>query len=121
MMKIINCLFALGLALALCGCEDNDNINHTPAAGMGALGIDNETSSDLDVFIDGTKYPQVNDWSTEAWDLQPGVYRMVLNDRDGDRSYSSDIDILIDNVTEVTVTSSLTDYNSFVIDIHYEN
>lgn len=122
MVKVFKIIALLALTAMIWGCdEDDDNINHTPAAGMGALGIDNETSSDIDVYINGSKFSSVNNWRVRAWDLEPGVYRLVLNDEDGYRNYSDDIDILADKVTELTVTDSTAHRDRFEVETHYDD
>lgn len=102
------------------GCED-DEIDHRPAAGLGAIGIDNDTFSDIDVYIDGVKQTTVGDWDEKAWDIAPGKYRLVLNDQDSDRRYSADIDVIEDNLTEVTVTPGFTDHNDFDVSIVFRD
>lgn len=121
MFKLLKHAVLLVSIALLCGCEDDDNINHTPPAGMGALGIDNRTSSDIDIYIDGTKSSSVNDWHVRVLDLEPGVYRLVLNDEDGYRNYSDDIDILADKVTELTVTDSIAYGDRFDVETHYDD
>jgi hypothetical protein len=113
---------ALSAMLAFCfGCED-DEIEYRPPTGQAAIGIDNNSSSDIEVYIDGEKKVTVGDWSEKAFDLEPGVYRLVLRDEDyDDRSYSSDIDLIEDNLTEVTVTTSTRDVNEFDVTIAFKD
>ena len=103
-----------------CGCED-DEIEHRPPVGLAAIGIDNNTASDIEVYIDGERKVTVGDWSEKAFDMEPGLYRLVLNDEDEERSYADDIDLIVDNLTEVTVTTSLTDYNEFNVSIVFKD
>lgn len=110
-MKIFKVLL-FSLLISSVGCEDNE-IDHRPQPGMGAIGIDNNTSADIEFYIDGENRGTVNDWNETAIDLAPGAYRLVLNDQDGERSYSGDVDVIVDKLTEVTVTTSITDYYKF--------
>ena len=42
----------------------------------------------------------------EAYDLDPGVHRVVLDEQSGDRAYSTDVDILENRRTVMDVTVS---------------
>jgi hypothetical protein len=85
---------AVGLAAMLTGCED-DSFSHKPPDGQGCLIVDNCTSDRLKVFIDGFEAtPRVSAYDDEAYDLNPGVYRVVLQERHGHRSCREDVDIL---------------------------
>ncbi|MCF7838020.1 MAG: hypothetical protein K9N49_05270 [Candidatus Marinimicrobia bacterium] len=78
------------------GCEDDDDRYPEPPAGQGLLIVDNATSDRLRVYLDGQLEPVTvrrNRW--QDYPLDPGVYRLVLNDDDDlGRSYRDDIDIL---------------------------
>lgn len=113
------CVLSALLAFSF-GCED-DEIDHRPADGMAALGIDNNTSSDIDVYIDGTNRVTVGDWSERAFDIEPGTYRLFLKDEDGDRTYGRDIDLLENNLTEVTVSTDFSDFDAFNVTIVFRD
>lgn len=85
---------AVGLSAMLTGCED-DSFSHKPPDGQGCLIVDNCTGDRLKVFIDGFESTtRVNAYDDEAYDLDPGVYRVVLQERNGKRSCREDVDIL---------------------------
>lgn len=92
-----------GLLLAS-GCDSEDDFDHTPAAGQGALIVDNQGVMDVDVFVDGALIGEVRDGDWKAFDLAPGVPRVVVDEDDGDRSFATDVDILEDRNTILTVT-----------------
>ena len=87
--------FLLALALGLVtGCEDDDDFDHHPPAGQGAMIVNNDTFHDVSVFIDSRRVEEVRDDRKRAYNLDPGVYRVVLEEQGGGRSFRGDIDIL---------------------------
>jgi hypothetical protein len=94
-----------GLAV-LCftpGCESDDDFDHDPPAGMGSIIIDNFTYTDIEFFLDGILQETVKSDHDKTFDLTPGVYRVVLNDKDGDRNWADDVDVLEGRLTVLTV------------------
>ena len=89
------------LAALLClGCEDDDYLDHNPPPGQGSLIIDNRTSIDFDLFVDGEFTTEVKDGRERVLDLSPGIYRVVLDsDDDFYGSFREDIDILEGRLT----------------------
>jgi len=86
------------------GCEDGDDYDHTPPSGQGSLVIENLTSDDIDLFIDGAYHSEVGDGHHRTVDLDPGLYRVVLNeDGDGVRNFRGDVDILSGRLTILDV------------------
>ena len=105
--------FALGLTvsllcLGLVGCdEDEDYLDHEPPEGQGSLVVVNDSWDDLSLYLDGVYVEKVNENSDETLDLDPGVYRVVLMERrNGDRSYRDDVDVLVDKLTLLQVSDS---------------
>jgi hypothetical protein len=100
-----------GLVLVCCllgtGCDDDDDFDHVPAEGMGALVIDNDTFDDLDIFVDGAQIGHVTDGHDGFFDMAPGLYRIVLTDEDGDRSYRNELDVLVGRLTVMYVDEPL--------------
>jgi hypothetical protein len=85
------------LALWSVGCDGDDTEDYDdyePPAGMGALVVDNNTFTEVDVFIDGGEMGRVDDYDYAVYDRQPGVYRVVLDERDGNRLSALDVDVL---------------------------
>ena len=86
------------------GCDDDDP-DHRPPAGQGTIYIDNNSSDTLRVFFDGEAQQDVRGWKERAYDLNPGVYRVVLIEKsDGDRSFRADIDVLEGRLTILDVS-----------------
>ena len=95
------------LLLVGVGCDEED-FDHVPAVGMGTMVIDNDTSDDIEIFVDGALVGDVDDYDDRYVDMLPGVYRVVLADEDGARSFRDEIDILANRLTILHVdTGSL--------------
>lgn len=91
--------------LACSGCEDGENdFSHQPPTGKGTIIVDNHTTHDLDVYIDGTDRGQTGDDSDRAYDLEPGVHRVVINSDDSDGFYADDVDVLEGRLTVLEVS-----------------
>jgi hypothetical protein len=102
--------------LALCSCDDEDNFDFVPPPGQGGLIVDNNTSNDIEVFVDGVSRGKAGDSSDRAFAVEPGVHRVVLDEKGGDRLYRDDIDILEGRVTVLDVTAeSFDDFNYDVV------
>jgi len=101
-------LTLLGGWLAAAGCEwnDRDDFDHTPPAGQGAVVVDNRTFTDIEVFLNGARVGRVGDYDWRAFDRAPGVCRLVLNEDDGRRYYSDDVDIIANRRTIVEVDTA---------------
>lgn len=93
---------ACSLVLCLSGC-DRDRFDHTPPAGQGTLIVDNITADDLLVYVNGRSVFTVNDYDHELVDLNPGFYRVVIDEKHGFHSYSGDLDILEGQLTVIEV------------------
>lgn len=95
--------------LALAGCDDDDeNFDHQPPTGKGSLIVDNEGFHDVRVYVDGRLAGTVRDDHWGAFDLEPGDYRVALDERTGDRFEVVEVDVLQGRrmVLEVTVAGS---------------
>jgi len=99
----------LAILIAACtlvtGCEDDDDddYDHVPPAGLGSMLIDNRLSTDLHVYLDGSVQIDAREDAETAYDLDPGTYRVVLDEEDGDGNFADDIDILEGRVTILVV------------------
>jgi hypothetical protein len=112
MRKIAGLIIPCALLLLVSGCEDDDEYDHRPPAGQGALVIDNRSYDDIYVFIDGREVQRTPYRSWRAYDLNPGVRRVVLDQRGGDAYYAADIDIL---ERKLTVLDVVIDYEDFYV------
>ena len=112
-------LLAAGLvALFLTpGCEtDEDEFDHKPPAGQGSIIVDNYTYTDIEFYVNGLLTGKINDDKDEAFDLAPGVYRIVLNDEDDQRNWAGDVDVLEGQLTILSVTIDATDFNDYAVE-----
>ncbi|MBU0678814.1 MAG: hypothetical protein KJ626_11945 [Verrucomicrobia bacterium] len=76
------------------GCDDDNNFNHNPPAGQGAIIVDNNTFNDIRVFIDGIEQTLTREDHSRAYDTAPGLRRVVLDETGGDRAWGGDVDVL---------------------------
>ena len=105
------------LCLTACHDDDDDNLrDHQPPAGQGSIIIDNNTFNDIHVFFNGVAQAQAPDRKARAYDLDPGVYRVVLDEERGSRSFRGDVDVLENRRTIIDVGSSgsFTRYDVFI-------
>lgn len=96
-------LLTLSLGFLLWGCDSDDDLDNDPPPGQGAILIDNNTFDDIRVFINGERLNDADDFDVSIYTLDPGVYRLVLDQIDGDRSFRDDIDILENRNTVLDV------------------
>ncbi len=97
-------LAMLAIALAT-GCEER-NYDHTPPPGQGSLVLDNFTGDRIRVFIDGGDAGVLEDYDDDAWDLTPGLHRLVLDQRNGPRHAAWDVDIITGRLTVIRIRVS---------------
>lgn len=103
------CLYLGGLALLgglflAGGCFGDDDFDHRPPAGQGSVVVDNRTGRDLNVFIDGIQVDRVGARRWRAYDRDPGVYRVVLEERNGIRNFRDEVDVLDGRLTILDAT-----------------
>lgn len=110
-------IFAMALLLTP-GCEDEE-FDHDPPEGKGTLYIVNNTGDGMDVFINGSRVEGVGSGRKRYYDLDPGVYRIVLDADDSPRSWSGDVDVLRDRKTIMEVGLDSSDYRRFDVFIYY--
>lgn len=92
------------LMLGLCAC-DGGGWNHTPPAGMGSIIVDNRTDDGVNVYLDGYYTNRVSDFDHEAFDLAPGIRRVVLDESRGSRNWRGDVDVLEGKLTVIEVNT----------------
>jgi hypothetical protein len=92
------------LALGLCACDDG-GWNHTPPAGMGSIIVDNRTADGANVYLEGAYTNRVSDFSNAAFDLAPGIHRVVLDESHGSRNWRGDVDVLEGKLTVLEVNT----------------
>lgn len=120
----LRCLLRV-LAVALlpfgfAGCED-DTYNHTPPAGQGSLFLDNRTGDDINVYLDGSIVRDLEDYDDRAYDLAPGLHRLVLDEQGGDRYGAWDIDIVASRLTVAEIRVASWDWRRYDARLHLES
>ena len=113
---------ASGLFFAV-GCEDDDDDTHIGGPiqdGQGALIIDNQTDNHIAVFLDGTSLERAREDEEQRYDLEPGQYRLVLDEEGGDAVFSSDIDILAGRFTDIDVYKGGFGSDRFEISVDFD-
>jgi hypothetical protein len=113
------------LVLVCCSCLvlfpggcDSGRFDHTPPAGQGSLGVDNITADTLHVYLNGRKIFDVSDYDHEILDLDPGVYRVVIDEKSGYHSYAADTDILEGQLTILEV-NGYASYSAYAVRVYY--
>ncbi|MCZ7590879.1 MAG: hypothetical protein M5U15_01435 [Kiritimatiellae bacterium] len=102
---VIAAFSAIGLLAAGCDLDNHGSRKHNPPDGYGALVVENNSSRDIRVYIDGKEAGKVSDYSNRPFDLLPGVHRIILDERHGDRSWRDDVDIIEARLTILDVSS----------------
>lgn len=113
-IRLRHCLSRLCAALTFCmviavssGCDDSSsNFDHPTPAGLGTLVVDNGGPMNVSVFIDGIYSGETRDGHWDAFDLTPGLHRVVLDETNGDHSFRDDVDILDGRQTILDITGA---------------
>ena len=120
MKRVLWILATLATALILVACDDdNKGSDHRPASGLGSIVVNNRSSGDFSVYVDGKRLTGVNDHKERAYDIAPGVHRVVLDDRNGSWSYRDDVDVLGGRNTILEVSGGFT-YGDFDVYVYFD-
>ncbi len=98
-----------------CDWDRDDDSDHDPAEGFGALYVDNNTGDDIRIYVNGEQVARVGDYADKVVDLEPGVYRIILDGDDTDRNFREDIDIIEGRLTVLDVA-----YDGSIFDDDYD-
>jgi hypothetical protein len=98
---------ASALSAVLTGCDWSDDPDHVPPDGFGALFVDNNTSRELRVYVDGAEKGRVRAYSDRPFDLKPGLYRVVLDQRDTARNWRDTVDVIEGRLTVLDVADGI--------------
>ncbi len=113
-------MLALVLATGLmCGCDDED-YNHDPPVGQGAIVVDNYTGDRVYVYINGREEGSVGGDNHEYYDREPGLYRVALDGDDSHRSWAADVDVLEGRLTVLKVRGYSGDYDHFDVEVYFD-
>lgn len=119
-IRLLSCSFAITSLLATgCDWEDDDYTDHEPPAGKGSIVVDNNTADDIKVYIEGVRVADVNDFDDRAYDLNPGVYRVVLDQDGGDRTFRDDVDVIEGRLTILDVSIDLFDPDDYDVEVFF--
>ena len=111
---------AATVVFGFAGCETDDDYDHDVPAGKGTLVVDNQTPDRIRVYVDGAQVQNVGDGHERYYDLDPGVYRVVLDGDDTDRNWADDVDVLEGRLTILKVTDDLGDFDDFNVDLDFD-
>jgi hypothetical protein len=118
-MKRLMALMALSAALGFAGCEDDNHDDHDPAPGKGALVLDNRSGTDIALYVDGQRVADVDAYDDKALDFEPGIRRVVLDERGGHGNWRGDVDVVEGRRTILDVTSRVND-SEYDVEIFFD-
>ncbi len=108
------------MLLVTSGCEyEDDYYDHVPPPGKGSIIIDNNSSHDINFYLDGERLSEIGDYRVRIFDLSPGVSRIVLDEKDGDTTYRDDVDILEGRLTILRIWAAI-DAAEYTVEIDFE-
>lgn len=98
MKRCLHILASALLAAVFVAC-DADKIDHKPPEGKGSIVVDNNTARRFNLFVDGIDQGRIGSFKDRSFDFDPGVYRIVLDEDDGNLGYADEIDVLEGHLT----------------------
>lgn len=119
-MRILTAALCIVAAACFTSCDDDKDYDHTPPLGKGSIIVDNESTEDTEVYLNSVLVGIAKEDEARIFDLDPGVYRLVLAERDGDRNYRTDIDVLRGRLTILDVTEDYSDSSLYYVVIDFE-
>lgn len=108
-----------GASLLIAGCDYDDSTDHKPPDGQGSIVVDNNTFNDIRVYIDGESQKRVDGYDDRAYDREPGVYRVVLDESGGDRTYRDDVDVLDGRLTVIDVSNDPFSSSKYDVEVFF--
>jgi hypothetical protein len=112
---------AVSMLVLSAGCnEDNSATDEPTPEGKGALVVDNRTGDRLSVFVSGVYTAAVAAASQTEVALAPGLYRVVVDQDDGPRSFRDDVDILRGRRTWLHVEESGTNGTAYAVTMEFD-
>lgn len=104
---------------ALTSCDDG-SFDHDPPEGKGSIIVDNNTGTDTAVYLDGSLAGHADSGDSTIFDLEPGEYRLVLDEVDGTRNYRDDIDVLEGRLTILDVLPDAASIFRYYVTIDFD-
>lgn len=95
-------ILPLIFAFYLTGCG-SDSLDHKPPQGMGSLIVESFTSDDINVFINGQQKTSVPVDQHGIVDMTPGIYKVELREKHGQRNFTEQIEIIEQKVVVMKV------------------
>jgi len=118
-MNFVRTAMMVAAAGLLSACDLDDDPDRKPPAGQGSIYVNNLTSSELRVYIDGTEVGEVDDNGNRYYDVDPGIYRVILDEKGGDRTFRDDIDVVEGRITVLDVAFESFDDDEFDVEIFF--
>jgi len=118
----LRCAVIVAAAFVLAaGCNEDDTAFDEPTPeGNGALVVDNRTADSLSIFVGGVHTGRVAAASQTEVVLAPGLYRIVLDQDDGPRSFRDDVDVLLGRRTWLHVDDGATGSVAYAVMMEFE-
>lgn len=110
-------------AIWMAGCDDHrgeGDFDYDPPSGYGALILDNQSSTDINLYVDGSYAGRIGDYDDEHFDLEPGLHRLVLDEHHGDRTWGGDVDVLEGRLTIISATVSHLDSHDYRVSVEFD-
>ena len=115
-------LLAMGAGLFLAGCDaENNDYDFTPAHGMGALIVENDSGVDFDLYLDGSFEDGLDSGDHTTVELEPGEAHVFLREQKWEhQGVSEDVDILEGRRTIVRLYRDSWEWNDYHVTVEYE-
>lgn len=107
-------------ALFLFSSCDDDGYDHKPPAGKGSIIVENNSSGDANVYVNGLFIGNAGSGAASVFDLNPGRYRLVLEEEDGFRNYRDDIDVLENRLTVMDVMIDYSNNALYYVTVYFD-
>ena len=88
-------LLSLLTLIFFTGCHDDEYGDHRPPEGQGGLIVVNNRPDGMRVFIDGVAQADVGDFDDRAYNLSPGVHRVILDAKRSRGAFIEELEILV--------------------------
>ena len=111
---------ACGTLAFVAGCNEEVVGNEPPPQGKGSMVLENLTSDTINVFVGGVQTSIVQAADQSVVYLDPGIYRVVLDEDGGARYFRDDVDILLGRRTILHIDYDLTNANLYSVVMEFD-